>query len=123
MCTCTCAAHTSGRSLLRTHSSVVQNRQRALPRGVARWFDQAYERLLAHLQGRSAASGSAASRAGVGELESVHSCVAQTLGKLRRLFGDGLAAKSKQATMFPDLKDSPVNVAELSASLLGREAG
>lgn len=106
----------------------MQNRQRALPRGIARWCDQAYQRLLARVQGGGPGSAGAVAppRAGESELEAVHACAAQTLGKLQKLFGDRLAAKAREATMYPDLATGAppqVNMEGLTASLLGKVAG
>ena len=102
---------------------VLQNRQRALPRGIARWCDRAYARLLARLRGESfEGTGTATPRAGVAEIEAVHACTAQALGRLRKLFGERLAVKAREATMYPELREAQVNVQGLADSVLGKVA-
>lgn len=56
---------------------------------------------------------------GGGEIESVHLCLLRSLQKLQKLFGGALAARYKEATMYQELNNTPLNVNELYVALIG----
>ena len=56
---------------------------------------------------------------GLPELEALHTILAQSISRLRAVFGGVLRERCKEATMFEGLRKAPVDVAAMSGALLG----
>jgi hypothetical protein len=103
------------------HLPCLQQRQRTTPRGIVSWCDRVHAALVRHLRGSAmgARSTKQGTRMGGAEIEAIHANLARSLRKLRRLFGGALAASYKEATMYPELRETPLNMHELHAFLIG----
>ena len=56
---------------------------------------------------------------GLPELESLHACLAQSLSRLRSVFGTVLKERWAEATMFEHLRKAPVDMKAMSTAMLG----
>lgn len=97
----------------------VQNRQR-MSRGTARWI----QRFCVAICSAARLGGDAATALqlshGVTELEGLHASVADSLAQLRAAFGDVLATRYREATMYLDLRDLKLeNPALVSVMITG----
>jgi hypothetical protein len=97
----------------------MQNRQKAPARGSRGWLLGAARSAHRTLGMQSSALAVTEPASGLAQVEALHACLADGLGRLREAFGDVLSKRMREATFYADLRDIKLDCRDVAQAMVG----
>lgn len=97
----------------------MQHRQQASLRGMQKLLHSSIDGAPSSTAGRWRPA-ACTQHPGAAEGESLHAYLSEGLARLRAAFGEVLAVRLQEATMYPGLRDSKVDTASISSAVIGK---